>query len=137
MHFAALAAMDINAQLAQARLPQAQLLSTAMPANQLPEPPAIVLMSITDWWNASFSRGNDVPEESWQLTSDSLAALLAVQHQAAELVLLKSADPPADQAGCSRAETWVALGYVDPLFAKTLGDFTNVRVVNLRAIVCH
>jgi len=133
MHYAALAAMEINAQLAQARLPQALLLNPNSRSIKLPEPPAIVLVKALEWWKASFNNVEHAPEESWRLTSDSLAALLAVEQQAAELVLLKSAEPPADQAGCLRAATWVAHGYVDPLFAKSLGEFANVRALNLRA----
>jgi 5-(aminomethyl)-3-furanmethanol phosphate kinase len=133
MHFAALAAMDINAQLAIARLPQAQWLQPELHTHQLPEPPSIMLVRITAWWNATFVKGNAGPEESWRLTSDSLAALLAVKLQAAELVLLKSAEPPPDQAGCSRATTWAEHGYVDPLFAESLAEFVNIRAMNLRA----
>lgn len=131
MHFAALAAMEINAQLAQARLPQALLLNPISRSAKLPEPPSIVLVKVTDWWK-SLPSEDFVPEESWQLTSDSLAALLAVQQQATELVLMKSAEPPSDEIGCSRAATWVAHDYVDPVFAETLAGFGNIRAINLR-----
>ena len=132
MHFAALAAMDINAQLAQARLPQAQRLNPLKYSDNLPELPTIILVQVTDWWNALLSKDVIVPEESWRLTSDSLAALLAVQQQATELVLLKSAEPPSDEHSRSRAATWVAHDYVDSVFAETLAGFSNLRAINLR-----
>jgi len=65
---------------------------------------------------------------SWDVTSDSIAARLAVVIGALELVLLKSADPP--------AESWhrlAELNYVDRFFPTLVGELPRVRVVNLRA----
>jgi hypothetical protein len=65
----------------------------------------------------------------WEVTSDSLAARVAVVAQARQLVLLKSVTIPetmswADAAGC---------GYVDPFFAEACrqaGGNLSVRAVN-------
>ncbi len=53
----------------------------------------------------------DLPE-SWELTSDSLAAWLALDLGAARLTLVKSVPAP---AGSTPAD-WAASGLVDPLF---------------------
>ncbi|MDQ0509799.1 amino acid kinase family protein [Ancylobacter amanitiformis] len=57
--------------------------------------------------------------ESWDLTSDSLAAWLAGQTDAARLVLVKSA-PAAPGSGPA---DWATAGLVDPLFASFAAAF--------------
>jgi hypothetical protein len=132
MHYAALGAMELNAQLAHARLPEAQLLNPNSLSVILPSPPSIVLVKALDWWNSSTGDGRISHEESWRITSDSLAAWLAVQQDAAELVLLKSAEPPYAKNEQERANVWAAQGYVDPAFPEWLSG-KLCHAVNLRA----
>jgi 5-(aminomethyl)-3-furanmethanol phosphate kinase len=66
--------------------------------------------------------------QSWDVTSDSLAAWLAERMEAAELVLLKSTVPP---AGCDLAAL-AACGYVDRYFPQAASQSRKVRCVNLR-----
>ena len=65
---------------------------------------------------------------SWDVTSDSIAARLAVQLRAEELVLLKRVDLP---DGADREEA-ARLGIVDPWFPVASKPLRNVVVVNLR-----
>jgi len=58
-------------------------------------------------------------EESWDVTSDSLAAWLAGRLGARGLVLVKSAEPP---AGTADAATLARRGLVDGAFARHLAD---------------
>lgn len=64
--------------------------------------------------------------ESWDVTSDSIAARVAICLTAAELVLLKSADAPSrdfvELAQC---------GYVDSMFPELAREIPLVRMVNL------
>jgi 5-(aminomethyl)-3-furanmethanol phosphate kinase len=62
--------------------------------------------------------------QSWQLTSDSLAAWLAGKLGAACLVMLKHRDPPADLAAATAA------GIVDPLFP----DYAEASGADIRWI---
>lgn len=134
MHYAALAAMEINAQLAHARLPQASLLNPNPSSVELPDAPSLVLVKVLDWWNSSAGNGNRLPEESWRITSDSIAGWLTLQVEAHELVLLKSTEPPPVQSDAERINTWAAHGYVDAAFPEWLGK-KPCRAVNLRASI--
>jgi 5-(aminomethyl)-3-furanmethanol phosphate kinase len=64
----------------------------------------------------------------WELTSDSIAARLAVHLEAAELVLLKSAPLP---PGTDRRAA-AGLGLVDPLFPEVSRGLRRVLYLNLR-----
>ena len=69
--------------------------------------------------------------QSWDVTSDSIAALVACSLAADELVLLKSCDRP----GESSLEALAAEGYVDRYFPTAVVPFIGaVRMVNLRGI---
>jgi aspartokinase-like uncharacterized kinase len=71
--------------------------------------------------------GTPIPH-SWSATTDSIAARLASVLAADELVLLKSADPPAARAPVD----WAAAGYVDAHFPVAAAGVGRVRAVNLR-----
>jgi aspartokinase-like uncharacterized kinase len=70
---------------------------------------------------------DDPLPESWETTSDSIAARLA-DHLHASLVLLKSASPGAvrDREELSRA------GFLDPIFPRVSRRLERVTVVNLK-----
>ena len=63
------------------------------------------------------------------MTSDSIAARLAVRLGAGELVLLKSSLPAAGSTLPGAAET----GYVDAYFPTAAAEVPRVRCVDLRA----
>jgi aspartokinase-like uncharacterized kinase len=65
---------------------------------------------------------------TWEITSDSIAARAARLLGARNLILLKSADDPTQG-------DWVEAGrrgYVDPYFARAIGNEFSVKAVNLR-----
>jgi aspartokinase-like uncharacterized kinase len=66
--------------------------------------------------------------ESWVVTSDSIAARLASELKAKELVVLKSADPPIGENILSLVES----GYLDQYFPVAAAG-QSVRLVNLRS----
>ncbi len=65
--------------------------------------------------------------ESWAVTSDSIAAWLALRFGAVELALLKSCPAPADTLPQLAAD-----GYVDPHFPRVASKLPLVRLVDLR-----
>ncbi len=66
---------------------------------------------------------------TWDVTSDSIAAFVAVQSRAAELVLLKSHLPP----GVRTPEEAAAEGLVDPWFPNLADRVGPIRLVNFRS----
>ena len=123
MHDAALAVMDINAELAVARLSGSRLLQNVAELELLAT--ALHVIRITSWWKAAVARGETLPPETWDTTSDTLAAWVAGMVGAQDLVLLKSAVPPAQQTD------WVEQGYVDRNFFQYLTQHSCYRAVNL------
>jgi aspartokinase-like uncharacterized kinase len=74
------------------------------------------------------SEGETGLPESWDVTSDSIAAYVANHARARRLILLKSTEVPT-------REDWVEAarrGFVDPWFARTVGPNLSVEAVNLR-----
>lgn len=69
--------------------------------------------------------------ESWETTSDSIAALLAVRVGAEELVLMKSREPDQD---CVNAHEWKNAGIVDEAFPRLADRIPRIRMVNLRTL---
>ena len=67
------------------------------------------------WLPSRMALGADDLPESWQVTSDSLAAWLALQLDAPGLVVIKSVDAKTDPIS---ADALVEREIVDPLFAR-------------------
>lgn len=77
-------------------------------------------------------RGTPLPA-NWSVTSDSIAARLAVVLEAEELVLLKSASPPIPAGDRNWLERLAACGYVDPFLPRLTGELPHrsVRMATL------
>lgn len=65
---------------------------------------------------------------NWEVTSDSIAARLAIVLQADELLLLKSALPNPGE----KVQQWTSGGFVDQFFPALSSDLPPTRIVNLR-----
>ncbi|MEM7264002.1 MAG: hypothetical protein AAF488_18600 [Planctomycetota bacterium] len=64
----------------------------------------------------------------WRVTSDSIAAKMAVEFQAPEVILLKSTFPPEGM----KLETAAEEGLVDPHFPTVASKLQRVTIANLR-----
>lgn len=106
-------------------LTTAEALASWAKNSSTPRPDAIA--HIASFYSRTKASG-EVPE-SWSTTSDSLAALLAQQVGARELVLLKSVSPEPN----SNHEDWARAGIVDESFVAVAQGIPTVRLVNLRA----
>ena len=74
-------------------------------------------------------RKADALPHSWSVTTDSIAARVAVRLGLEEIVLLKSASPP---SGITLEEA-AASGFVDPYFPTAALGLTRVVAVDLRS----
>jgi len=68
---------------------------------------------------------------NWEVTSDSIAARLAITLLADELVLLKSAAP----SKSANLEQLAQSGYVDPMFAALQPELPPTHLVNFRDLL--
>jgi 5-(aminomethyl)-3-furanmethanol phosphate kinase len=124
-HGMALHAMTINAQLLAALLPGSCVIDGPDLAEMLWEQNRL---SILDAMAFCESDDADALPHTWAVTSDSVAARLAVVAGAAELVLLKSAPPPPGDV-----TAWAECGYVDAWLPRVLArSDVQVRAVNIR-----
>ncbi|HUY90913.1 MAG TPA: hypothetical protein VMV10_19410 [Pirellulales bacterium] len=130
-HWLCIRVMTINAELLAALLPEASLCRSLADwrSPKVDEASCLVL----DPWLFLHEEepqvtGQTLPE-SWQVTSDSIAARFAAAIGAAELVLLKSALPEATWTLADAA----AAGYVDEFLPRLADATPQIRCVNLRA----
>lgn len=125
-HWLAIQTLSINAHFLQSLLPTARLVA------ELPERSAEAglryILDAYPFFRCDEQRVGCLPHV-WQVTSDSLAARVAIRAEAAELILLKSTDwQGADWAEAGRAKV------VDGYFATVIqqAPALRIRVVNLR-----
>lgn len=130
-HRLALAAMRLTAELVVTRLPAAcivadpESLTAAWSVGQLP------LLAADAWLTQAEAVGRTTVPHTWEATSDSIAAWLATELAAEELVLLKSVDCP--QGTLQQAADVDA---VDPCFPVAAACISRLSWVNLRSMPC-
>jgi aspartokinase-like uncharacterized kinase len=128
-HWLAIRAMENNARVVAAMLPEAIWLERIHAVRTTAAPLALLSP-------LSFMRNDDPCHPAgplpanWSVTSDSIAARVADMAQAAELILLKSALPPEG----ATLEQLAATGYVDAHFPQASRNLPRVRYVNLRSL---
>jgi 5-(aminomethyl)-3-furanmethanol phosphate kinase len=125
VHRLALQAMTINAQLLAALIPGSCVIDGPDLAELLWEQKRRPILDALAFCESDDA---DALPHTWAVTSDSIAARLAVVAGATELVLVKSASPPPGDVAA-----WAECGYVDAWLPRMLaGTDIRVRAVNLR-----
>jgi 5-(aminomethyl)-3-furanmethanol phosphate kinase len=127
-HRLALLAMDLSAHILAALLPQAVAVRDLDGLRSVCSAGSIPILHPSLVWDEIESSGHDVLPMSWDTTSDSIAARIAVHLAADRLILLKSAPLP---VGTVRHEA-ARLGLVDPIFPAAAKALVVVEYVNLR-----
>lgn len=92
-----------------------------------PDNPGTHIVQVSAFYNREPT--NMTLPESWDTTTDSIAALLALDVQAEELVLLKSRGP---ESARTELTAWAEAGLVDPYFPHVAAGIPVVSIYNLR-----
>jgi aspartokinase-like uncharacterized kinase len=129
-HWTCIVIMDSTARLLRDALPGSELVQNVRPGRFSDLPLVFAPWKWMEEYEPTFP-GTRLPE-SWDVTSDSIAARLAICTCADELVLLKSADPPSRDL-----QELADAGYVDKFLPKLAGELPPWRIVNLRNNGCH
>ncbi|HUY31766.1 MAG TPA: hypothetical protein VMV69_03230 [Pirellulales bacterium] len=128
-HGLSIRAMSVNAELVAALLPEASLLASVADLYARPAAAGPVIFDPCAFLRDEEPRPMAEPlPASWQVTSDSIAARLAEILGGAELVLLKSALPPAPVTVSGAT----AAGYVDGFFPIAAARLSRIGCVNLQ-----
>lgn len=93
--------------------------SLGLPVSPRPAGDAATVLDVAAWLASAGSGRVDVPE-SWDVTSDSLAAVVAGRHGLA-LLLAKSVPPP-----CAEIDTLSREGWVDRWFPRAAAGLESV-----------
>ncbi len=127
-HRLALHAMELSARILAALVPRALVLSDVGGLCSAWSAGGIPILAPSLVWREIESSGHEVPPMSWDTTSDSIAARIAVSLAADRLILLKSAplSPGTNRGDAAR------LGLVDPIFPVVARSLARVEYVNLR-----
>ena len=131
-HWICVDQMTTTAQLLRSRMPELVVTEDQQHLQRRVAEPGSTVFSPGRWLrNQEATMSGTALEASWETTSDSIAARLAVTLQADELVLLKSAlsEDVARRGIAALAET----GMVDPMLCRLFDELSEVRVVNLRS----
>jgi 5-(aminomethyl)-3-furanmethanol phosphate kinase len=127
-HALALRSMSFNAHYAAAILDGSAIVATREEARAVWAERRIAILDAAQFIDAEELASQDVLPRSWNVTSDSIAAYIALHWPADELVLLKSAALP---SACDLA-TAVDRGLVDRHFPNLTGRLASIRWCNLR-----
>lgn len=113
-HWICIELMDVTAGLLSAMLPELSTVSALAEIKQRAALPGITIVKPREFLEKvePHAAGTKLPED-WTVTSDSIAARLAIVLGADDLVLLKSAPAPATKDASKFLAEWAAANYVD------------------------
>lgn len=126
-HWLAIDAMGLNARLLAELLPDSRLVAEASALQQAEAGGVSAILAAGPLLRQIAEAGGPSLPESWDVTSDSIAAFLAGVLGFDELILAKSCEPAA-RTPAGLAER----GLVDPAFPEVARDLPGIGWVNLR-----
>ena len=131
-HWLCVDLLDVTAGLLHARLPEIALVGDDRMLCQRVGERNCTIFAPARWLRESEPQlpGTRLPA-TWDVTSDSIAARLAVVLGASELVLLKSVLPNVKLG--PHIENLAAVGYVDPMLSRLGPELPILRLIGLRA----
>lgn len=131
-HQLALRAMSFTAEFVAHLLPQAKVVDDLQSLRRAWSAGAVPLLQAEAWLTRAERTGQTTVPHAWVATSDSIAAWLTMELDAAELILVKSVDRPDDDL-----QHAVSIGVVDPCFPAAAARIPQLSWVNLRSADCR
>lgn len=128
-HALAMNSMSFNAKLAAAVVGPARVVTTRAQARDAWADGQIAVLAAAEFIDAEERASQDLLPRSWDVTSDSAAAYIAIHWPADALVLLKSVPLTAD---CD-VQSAVKHGLLDAYFPRLAGRIPQLGWVNLRS----
>jgi aspartokinase-like uncharacterized kinase len=128
-HDLAMQSMSFNAQLAAAILSSARVVTTRAEAHDAWAQECVAVLAAAEFVEAEERSSGDLLPTSWDVTSDSVAAYIALHWPADALVLLKSVPLPAECDARSAAHDRC----VDAYFPQLASRLPQIAWANLRA----
>ncbi|NOZ40340.1 MAG: hypothetical protein GXP24_08955 [Planctomycetes bacterium] len=130
-HWMCVDLMTVTAQMLHDWLPEIPLVEDDRLLCQRVGERGSTIFATADWLRHSEPSlpGRTLPA-NWDVTSDAIAARLAIVFSVDELVLLKSALPAGDFEVRKLAE----IGYLDPMMVRLASELPPTRLVNFRAL---
>ena len=132
-HWLALVAIRLNQQLLLDLLPKLELVANRAAAESVWQRDRVPLLDLAEFMRTE-EASLDVHEwlpHTWEVTSDSLAAWVALRWPASQLVLLKSIDWPFDEQVVSHRLV-AERGLVDAYFPTIARNLPTIRWCHLR-----
>lgn len=123
-HWLAVQAMEFNRHLLKTLVPEAVTISHLDQATDVWEKGSIALLNSFDWLQRAETQSESLPH-SWEVTSDSIAAWVALRWHAEGMILLKSRAAPHSHASlCESVDAW---------FPRLLPQLPALAWCNLRS----
>lgn len=123
-HWLAVGAMDFNGRLLENLLPESIVVTSHQQAAKAWQTEKLPVLNVGRWLAADELRYQDSLPHSWDVTSDSIAAKIAIRLGAEGLLLLKSIDRPASEADWRQS--------VDDYFPRLAREIPQLAWCNLR-----
>lgn len=129
-HQMACESLSFNARMLRQLIPQAILITDRDELLLASSTRQVAILDVARCPTVMDDSGDDSLPPVWDVTSDSIAAYVAVKWSIDRLLMLKSVDLPTELPTLGQA---VAAGHVDPYFAGLAGHIPEVWWCNLRA----
>jgi aspartokinase-like uncharacterized kinase len=132
-HDLALQSMSFNARLVTRLLPGARMVASRAEGDAAWSDGKVAVLASAEFVDAEERATRDLLPRSWHVTSDSIAAYVALHWPAAALVMLKSVEVAEECDLQSAAKE----GLVDPYFPNFARRACSIGWVNLRGADLH
>jgi aspartokinase-like uncharacterized kinase len=131
-HWLAVDAMGLNESLLHNLLPESGIVATRQETRSVWDSSGIPILSASEFLRAEEFSSRIPLLHTWEVTSDSIAAWIALQWPADGLALLKSVPQPDDFNSIVEGASFET-NSVDPCFPRLASNLPSIEWINFRA----